>query len=124
MFHLSRVSSIALLTFVVLCSQAAVAQTINDGGQWNALLTQGKLGQDPDSRLKWWFDGHVRLLDDADGFNQSIVRPGIGIGLTENSAAWVGYGWINTSPLDGGENFNEHRILNRQTRIGPKGATS
>ena len=115
MFHPSRIRVIALLVFVGLCSQHSVAQTIDDVGQWNAVFSQGKLGNNPDSKLKWWFDGHVRLLDDADGFNQSIVRPGIGWGLNENSSIWAGYGWIRTSPLDDGDDFDEHRIWQQWT---------
>ena len=115
MFHLARLSGIALLILVFLSSHQSVAQTIDDVGQWNAVFTQGKLGQNPHSRLKWWFDGHLRLLEDADGFNQSIIRPGIGWGLNKNSALWAGYGWIRTSPLGGGEDFDEHRIWQQWT---------
>lgn len=87
-----------------------------DEGQWNALLNQGKFtdfGWEND-RLKWWFDGHVRMLDDADGFNQSIVRPGIGWDLNERSTLWAGYGWIRTSPLTGAD-FDEYRIWQQWT---------
>ncbi len=107
---------IAATTFAVVFAFAVTgsAQVVDDVGQWNAILTQGKLGQSSDSRLKWWFDSHLRFTEDADGFNQSIIRPGIGWGLGENSALWAGYGWIRTSPLSG-EDFDEHRIWEQWT---------
>ena len=97
--------------FLLLGTVQASAQAIDDAGQWNAWLTQGsfeELGWE-NKKLKWWFDGHVRLLDDTDGFNQSIVRPGIGWQLNEQSTVWAGYGWISSRALSGLE-FDEHRI--------------
>ena len=92
------------------------AQAVDDAGQWTAVLAQGdfdQLGWQTE-RLKWWFDGHYRLFDDANGFGQSIVRPGIGWTLNERSTVWAGYGWIRTSPLAGAE-FDEHRIWQQWT---------
>ncbi|MEM8680414.1 MAG: DUF2490 domain-containing protein [Planctomycetota bacterium] len=99
-----------------LGSAPAVANTVDDLGQWNALFAQGtfkELGWEHD-RLRWWFDGHLRLLDDTDGFTQSIVRPGIGWTLDEESAAWIGYGWIYTDALSG-LRIDEHRIWQQWT---------
>ncbi len=92
------------------------AQTVHDAGQWSAIFAQGSIFADDEgeNRLKWWFDGHFRLLDDAGGFNQSIVRPGLGWSLTERTTAWVGYGWIHTSPISFDE-FDEHRIWQQLT---------
>lgn len=104
----------AAILLMVGFSQPLDAQTVDDVGQWNAVFTQGKLGQNPHSRLKWWFDGHLRFLEDADGFNQSIIRPGIGWGINKNSALWAGYGWIRTSPFSG-DDFDEHRIWQQWT---------
>ena len=92
----------------------AQSQSIDDTGLWTALFAQGDIDRVGNGRMKWWFDGHVRLLDDATGFNQSIVRPGLGWGLGENSALWAGYGWIHTSPLNGAD-FDEHRIWQQWT---------
>jgi hypothetical protein len=102
--------------FLLLGTVQASAQAIDDAGQWNAWLMQGnmeELGWESD-KLKWWFDGHVRLLDDTDGFNQSIVRPGIGWQLNERSTVWAGYGWISSKALSGLE-FDEHRIWQQWT---------
>ena len=114
MLRVHRAIAVSALAFVAVLSQQSFAQTVDDVGQWNALFAQGKLGQNSDSRLKWWFDGHLRFTEDADGFNQSIVRPGIGWGLNENSALWAGYGWIRTSPING-DDVDEHRIWQQWT---------
>lgn len=92
------------------------AQVVDDAGLWFAALGNGelKLFEEPESRYRWWFDAHYRMFDDADGFGQSIVRPGLGIALTDEQVLWAGYGWISTTPNDGG-NFNEHRFWQQWT---------
>lgn len=110
-FKTSRLLLGGMALLLLSLPRLAAGQAVSDAGQWNALLTQGDLnafGWESD-KLKWWFDGHLRLLDDAGGFNQSIVRPGIGWQLTERSTVWAGYAWINTSTPSGLE-FDEHRI--------------
>ena len=93
-------------------SSTARAQTIEDAGWWTAVFSQGEFSSVPDatSRWRWWFDGHTRFQDDSDGFDVSIVRPGIGYKLTDNTTAWIGYGWIHTDPIGGGATFDENRI--------------
>ena len=103
--------SLCLVLLLAACQQSS-AQTIDDVGHWSALFTQDRFSCD--SRLRWWFDGHYRLFDDNDGFGQSIVRPGIGLDVGENSALWAGYGWIRTSPIQG-EDIDEHRIWQQWT---------
>jgi hypothetical protein len=94
----------------------AIAQPTADTGEWFALFAQGDLervrGDSPN--LKWWFDGHLRLLDDTGGYNQSILRPGVGAKISERSVAWVGYAFIHTNPLSGIE-FDEHRLWQQIT---------
>ena len=108
----TRGSAICLLLLLSALPSSTSAQTVDDIGQWNALFSQDRFS--PDSRLKWWFDGHYRLFDDTDGFGQSIVRPGIGFDICENSALWAGYGWIRTSPIRG-DDIDEHRIWQQWT---------
>jgi len=105
------------LAFGTLQSSAARAETIEDEGWWTAVFSQGDIEWRPDtaSRWRWWFDGHARFQDDADGFNVSIVRPGIGYKLTDNTTLWAGYGWIHTSPIGGGPDFDENRIWQQVT---------
>ena len=95
---------------------AAIAQPVADTGEWFAIFAQGDLERVRESspNLKWWFDGHLRFLDDAGGYNQSIVRPGVGVKLTEHAVAWVGYAWVHTDPVAGLE-FDEHRIWQQVT---------
>ena len=99
---------------LLLCpfQSLVVGQTIDDVGQWSAFFSQDRFS--PDSGLKWWFDGHYRLFDDNDGFGQSIVRPGIGLDVWDNSTLWAGYGWIRTSPIQG-EDIDEHRLWQQWT---------
>ena len=108
----TRSSALCLLLLLSAFHQSTFAQTIDDAGQWSALFLQDRFS--PDSRLRWWFDGHYRLFDDSDGFGQSIIRPGIGLDVGEHSALWAGYGWIRTSPIQG-EDIDEHRIWQQWT---------
>lgn len=106
---------ISVLGFLLLLAAFQLpssAQTIDDVGQWSALFTQDRFA--PDSRLRWWFDGHYRLFDDNDGFGQSIIRPGIGLDVGKSSTLWAGYGWIRTDPILG-EAIDEHRIWQQWT---------
>ncbi len=105
-------SALCLLLLLAALHQSASAQTIDDVGQWSALFSQDRFSHD--SRMRWWFDGHYRLFDDNGGFGQSIVRPGIGLDVGENSALWAGYGWIRTSPIQG-DDVDEHRIWQQWT---------
>lgn len=95
---------------------AASAETIDDLGGWAALFAQGALHTEDctETPWKWWFDGQLRLFDDADGFGQSLVRPGMGYDLSESATAWIGYGWIRTSP-GGIADFDEHRTWQQLT---------
>jgi len=80
--------------FVGFGLRTCYAQAIHDSGTWLSINTQGDIQIDccNESRFKWWFDGHLRLFDDADGFGQSIVRPAVGYALSENVTIWAGYG--------------------------------
>lgn len=119
MFRLTVIATVC--TVVLLLTGYSRAQTVDDEGIWLAFFGQGNIRQQANTcdpchshQLKWWFDGHARFLDDAGGFNQSIVRPGIGLSLGKNSAVWAGYGWIKTSPLTGTD-FDEHRVWQQWT---------
>ncbi len=95
------------------CSQA---QTLDDAGLWFAAFGNGELSplSDEPSKLRWWLDAHYRLREDTDGFNQSILRPGLGYAFAENQALWAGYAWIRTSPVLGPD-FDEHRFWQQWT---------
>ena len=108
---------LALFTTFMTLAKPVSAQT-DDVGQWSAFFTQDKFS--PDSKARWWFDGHYRLFEDNDGFGQSIVRPGLGLDVGENSALWAGYGWIHTSPIMG-DDTDEHRLWQQWTWSKPLG---
>lgn len=112
-----RVASLFLLAACWLQAARTDAQSVHDGGVWLSLNTQGDF--DPllpsQSKLRWWFDGHLRYLEDAGGYNQSIARPALGYAITPNATLWLGYAWINESPVSGQPSFNENRIWEQLT---------
>lgn len=105
-----------LLLAAAACPAVASAQTLDDTGLWFAAFGNGEVEtRDGDSTpIRWWFDAHYRLRDDAGGFNQSIVRPGLGVEVEEDQVLWAGYAWIRTSPVLG-EDFDEHRFWQQWT---------
>lgn len=104
-----------------LASGIGHAQVVDDAGVWYALFADGDVCDTPGpDNFKWWFDGHARFFDDAGGFGQSIVRPGIGYALSDHCTAWAGYGWIRTSPASRPD-FDEHRIWQQLTGSTPLG---
>ena len=106
---------------VVLLSMSglpiASAQTLDDTGLWFATFGNGKFKSldEETSPLRWWFDAHYRLRDDSDGFNQSILRPGLGVEVAEQQVLWAGYAWIVTEPTSGADDFDEHRFWQQWT---------
>jgi hypothetical protein len=103
-----------VLPLLLAVSGRVHAQTIDDTGCWLALFARGDIGHEDSTRFKWWFDGHARFFDDAGGFGQSIVRPGIGYALNECATVWTGYGWIRSSP-GSSPDFDEHRVWQQLT---------
>jgi len=87
----------------------------SDVGAWFAFIGQGHFEHpDPDARWRWWFDGHARFFEDSDGFDTSIVRPGIGYDIAPGTTLWMGYGWIRNDPADT-DHFDEHRFWQQLT---------
>jgi len=105
------------LLAIAALSSPLHAQTIEDEGWWGAVFSQGDIEFDPGqpTTWRWWFDGHARFQDDADGFNVSIVRPGIGYKLTDTATIWAGYGWIRESPISRAPDFDENRVWQQIT---------
>lgn len=116
------------VTFVLLIAFSSIAtaqhvsaQTNDDVGLWFAALGNGKLpNAQEDSLFRWWFDAHYRLREDTDGFNQSIIRPGLGFDVAEDQTLWAGYGWIRTSPIESAD-FDEHRFWQQWTAAPSRG---
>jgi hypothetical protein len=89
---------------------------VDDTGLWFAAFGNGEIKSPSDepSPWRWWLDAHCRFLDEADGFNQSILRPGLGVQVAEEQVLWAGYAWVHTSPIVG-EDFAEHRFWQQWT---------
>ena len=115
---------LAGIVIVLVARQPCYGQAVHDVGTWLSVNTQGDLRFEccDESRFKWWFDGHLRLFEDAEGYGQSIVRPAIGYALSKNVTLWVGYGWINETP-PGRSNFDENRIFQQLIWSGSVGET-
>ncbi|WP_068263825.1 DUF2490 domain-containing protein [Rubripirellula obstinata] len=108
---------VCMLLSITLSATQASAQTLDDNGLWFAAFGNGTIESTSDrsTPLLWWFDAHYRLRDDSDGFNQSILRPGLGISLVQDQALWAGYAWIRTSPTSGSADFDENRFWQQWT---------
>lgn len=111
---------IAMWVAIVCQTVRASAQTLDDTGLWFAAFGNGEVKSTVGEAtpLLWWFDTHYRLRDDTSGFNQSILRPGVGLKLNEDQAIWAGYAWILTSPTQGND-FDEHRFWQQWTSAAP-----
>ena len=119
---LRRICIGALFALFAVGGSTAKAQTLDDTGLWFAAIGNGSFESLPDdSPLLWWFDAHYRLRDDSDGFNQSIIRPGLGITVAEDQALWAGYAWVRTSPTTGAPDFDEHRFWQQWTATPSRG---
>ena len=111
-----KMLAFVLAIIVAVSSRNVEAQTVDDTGLWFAALGNGSFDSLPaESPVLWWFDAHYRLRDDSGGFNQSIVRPGLGLQVTDDQALWAGYAWVRTSPITGLPDFDEHRFWQQWT---------
>lgn len=109
MFQRFLVCGLVLASWFVTFPVAR-SQTLDDTGLWFAAFGNGQFEYlNDDSPLRWWFDAHYRLRNDSDGFDQSILRPGLGLQVAEDQVLWAGYAWIGNSPVTD-EYFNEHRF--------------
>jgi len=106
---------------ILLCSLLATpllpAQgTVEDVGAWFIFAGQGRFDPAPaePQPWRWWFDGQLRFSDDSDGFDQSILRPGLGYALGEKTTLWLGYGWFHSDPA-ATPAHDEHRIWQQLT---------
>jgi hypothetical protein len=104
-----------ILALLALAPAGAAQGLDQDLGIWTAFAGQGSLRSGGEkTRWRWWFDAHARFQHQSDGFEQSIVRPGLGYDLSPEATAWLGYAWIVTDPEAGGS-FDEHRVWQQLT---------
>jgi hypothetical protein len=100
----------AVLFSCLLTTTGANAQTRHDAGGWLAIFGNGPFNSHEESPLRWWFDGQSRFLDDAGGFNQLLIRPGVGYAIHEDHTLWLGYAYIQTDSVSQKEGIDEHRM--------------
>lgn len=98
----------AILTLTLLPAVNAIA---GDEQTWLALATTESIAQD--SKWLYWFDGHARSRDDANGLGVSIIRPGIGYRISSKLTLWAGYGRI-VARRDGPD-AQENRVWQQAT---------
>ena len=89
----------------------ARAELDHQGGGWLVTSGSGSLESVSPrlSRLRWWFDFQARFFDSTDGLGQTVVRPGLGWSVTENTSVWLGYAWIRNYPPNR-SHIDENRI--------------
>lgn len=103
-----------LFTFLSLTAGEAKAQqsdTLDDYGAWFMFMGEGRFAKDhPEySRIRWWFDAQARFLNDSNGYDQGLLRPGLGYDLSDEVSVWLGYAWVHSEP-EGSRSFEENRI--------------
>jgi hypothetical protein len=115
----AAVARLSTLIPMYLALAAPARAQEQDVGAWLAFAGQGHLDrQNEGARWRWWFDAHARFFNDSDGFDQSIVRPGVGFDVSENATAWLGYAWIYSDPAQASA-FDEHRLWQQFTWTTP-----
>ena len=100
----------AVLIAAALTAAGASAQTRHDSGGWLSVFRNGPFVACEKSSLRWWFDGQSRFVEDAGGFNQLLIRPGLGYAVGDDQTLWYGYAYIRTAPGAPGREFDENRM--------------
>lgn len=100
---------LAVVLAVLQAAPSASARTDDEGG-WIMLYGSGSLApiREDLSPLLWWFDSQLRMRDDSNGYDQLLIRPGVGVDLGFGFSAWLGYLYVNEDPSSS-SNFDEHR---------------
>ncbi len=110
--------ALSVLIFAVLTQPVARlrAETVDDAGLWFVASGNGdlQLRSQQQTPLLYWFDTQYRMAEDTDGFSQALIRPGVGVPLSEHHALWAGYAWVRTSPVSG-DDFDENRLWQQWT---------
>ncbi len=97
-----------MVFLLALAAGSAHAQA-HEISAWTAVLA----APDLTGRTRAWFDLHLRREEDRFWM---IVRPGLGLQLTDAISAWGGYDFIPSIP-DDGEASVEHRISRDELEI-------
>jgi hypothetical protein len=92
-----------------LAGTTAHAGPIEDTQNWSAVFVTGKL-TDVHPKARYWLEGQGRFGEDISRFTQGIVRPGLGLALSERVTLWLGYAWVPTDPSGPANGTSEHRL--------------
>ena len=90
-------SAMVACSLMPFASPAAWAELQTDTGIWGAALARGNfayLNPELSKRWLWWMEGQVRARECCSSdiaLNQSLIRPGLGYALTDQSTVWLGY---------------------------------
>lgn len=105
-----------LLSALALCCSRATAQVDHDEGFWFMLMSQGSFGASDSGpgRVRWWIDVQPRAGDELGFRRQLLVRPGLGVTVSDRATGWLGYAWIRTE-LPQGQFVTEHRCWQQLT---------
>ena len=125
-----RLPALCLTLAIVACSLMPFASPTAWGGElqddsrvWGAALTRGNFGYvSPDlKRWLWWMEGQLRARDccsDGIALDQSLIRPGLGYALTDQSTVWIGYARVTntsshtTKSVPGREEIGQENLRN------------
>ena len=103
-----------LLTSLIILSlpNISLSNTQYDFQTWTNMTITGKTySQDKIlSRVRYWLEGQQRFGNDSSHFSQTLLRPGLGYALTENTSIWMGYAWVYTALPFTHTPFEENRI--------------
>jgi hypothetical protein len=108
------VIAIVACSLMPFASPTAWAESQEDTGVWGAALARGNFGYiDPDlKRWLWWMEGQARFRECCNSefaLNQSLIRPGLGYELTDQSTVWLGYARVGNY-LPDNTDIQENRI--------------
>lgn len=93
-----------------ILTHAAAAATESDNRLWLNLNAQGPLP----ANFGWYMELQPRWRNDAQEFDQMLIRPALTYKLTERSSLWFGYANVNTRRASGGST-EEHRLWQQFT---------
>ena len=91
------VVAIVTCSLMPFASPAAWAELQYDSGVWGVAMARGNfayLNPDLSKRWLWWMEGQARFRECCNSefaLNQSLLRPGLGYALTDQSTVWLGY---------------------------------
>jgi len=112
---LCLVIAMVACSLMPFASPAAWAELQTDTGVWGVAMARGNfayLNPDLSKRWLWWMEGQVRYRDCCNSeftLNQSLIRPGLGYALTDQSTVWLGYAHV-WNELPNNTDIQEDRI--------------